>query len=347
MAFDASQLYKVQQRLDEMFSGARFSAHLNKPVPTLIAALTRQTARFNPVLQGRELRGVEVSFLTSSSNVKDGTIDPVNSCEIGGDRAASAKITIVPTEDLYDEFTVVDDQVDGLFDMEKEMAEQMARKMSEIRLVWNNKILAFFNANTMLPDVHADDGTLVGNVITVAKATLSSADYIAKVQLIAEMNDVYDAFIISGRMFWVEKYKAMFKTAACCSVDALFDGPFDISFDLRNIDSVVGTDAVLLIDPGSYAIFPTNDFDNDTPIERAKDTVSFRLKDPILQYSNGGTMVSVYYDVLVQDKCVIDDTVSPARERWGKSVRLHMRWGKTLAPDPGGFGTGIIEFNGV
>lgn len=348
MSFSASQLFNVQSKLDEMFSGPRFNAHLNKPVPTLIAALTRQTAKFSPILtETRETRGVEVSFLTSDLTVIDGTVTPVASCDIAGDQAASDKITLLPTEDLYVEFTVMDDQVNDKFTIEDKMAEMMARAMSELRLKWNNKLLAYFNANTMTPVVRAGDGTLAGNVIQVAKATLSSAEYIATVQAIAEENYLYNSFVLSGRMFWVEKYKAMFKSAACCGVDALFDGPFDIHFDLRNIDSIVGTDAVLLIDPGTYAIWPHNDLLNDTPEERANDTVSFRMKDPILKFSDGGSMKPVFYDVIVQKKCIISQDETPYRERWGTSTRIHLRWGKALAPDPGGFGTGIIEFNGV
>ncbi len=130
-------------------------------------------------------------------------------------------------------------------------------------------------------------------------------------------------------------------------MDALFDGPFDIHFDLKNIDSIVGTDAVLLIDPGSYAIWPQNDLLHDTPKDEAKDTVTFRMKDPILKFSDGGSMKPIFYDVIAQKKCVIDQSVSPYRERWGVAYRLHLRFGKTIAPDLDDNGTGIIEFNGV
>lgn len=348
MSFTASQLYNAQNKLDEMFMGKRFDAHLNKPCPSLIAALERQTAKFNPILtETRETRGVEVSFITGDITVNDSATTPVESCTVGGEEAATAKIVIQPTEDQWVEFLIMDNEVNNKFTIEDLFADRMARSMSELRVKWNNKILAWWNSNIMLPTLHAGDGTLSGNVVQVAKATLSSADYIATAQAIAEENDVYDAFMISARMFWIEKYKSMFKTSACCSVDALFDGPFDIVFDLKNLDSMVGTDAVLMIDPGSYAIWSHNDFFNDTPEDRANSTTTFRMKDPILSFNNGGKKESVYYDVIVQKKCVISQDEFPVRERWGTAFRIHKRWGKSLAPDPGGFGSGIIEFNGV
>lgn len=347
MAFTASQLYNAQDKLDQMFTGARFNAHLNKPVPSLIAALERQTARFNPIMTTtRQTRSVEVSFLKGAMTVVDAGITPVDSCDIGGDQGSSDKITITADEDIYVEFTVMDDQVNDMFSVEEKLAERMAMAMSELRLKWNNKILAWWNSNIMLPVIKSGDGTLSGSVIQVPKATLSSADYIATVQALANENDIYNSFLVSSRMFWIEKYKAMFKSQACCSVDALFDGPFDIVFDMKNLDSIVGTNAVLLIDAGAYAVWPTNDFFNDKPEERTADSMSFRLKDPILQFADGGSMKPVYYDVIAQKKCVISDE-SPAHERWGTSFRIHKRFGKTLAPDPGNLGTGIIEFNGV
>lgn len=344
--FTASTLYNVQRRMSDMFGGQRQNAHLNLPSPTLIAALTKQTARFDPIqTQTRQTRGVEVSFLKRTITVNDAADTPVTSCTIGGAEGESDKITMTPTEDLWTEFSVIDQDVNDIYSFEEKVADGFARSMVNLRLAWNNKLLAWFNSNiATTPTIRTGDGTLNGNVIEVAKATMNTAEYIATMAAIAAENDMYSPFIISGRIFWVPKYAAQFKSAACCSLDAIFDGPFEIFFDIKNIDSIVGTDSVLMIDPAAYAIWPHNHIQSDTPVREAADTLVWRQPDPILQFADGGILKPVYYDVIAQRKCVINQADTPDAERWGTNFRIHMRWGKSLAPNPSGLGTGIIEW---
>lgn len=344
--FSASTLYNVQRRMQDMFNGPRQQPNVNMPFPTLTAALTRQTARFDPIQTStRQTRGVEVSFLKGAITVNDAASTPVTSCTIGGNEGESDKITMTPSEDLWAEFSVMDVDVNDIYTFEEKVAERYAKAIASLRVAWNNKLLAYFHANiATTPVIRTEDGTLAGNVVTQAKATMNTAEYIATMAAIAEENYMFTPFLISGRIFWIPKYSAQFKSPMCCSLDAIFGGPFDLFFDLHNIDTQVGTDTVLMIDPAAYAIWPHNHFQNDTPELKASDTRVWRQQDPFLQYADGGVLKPVYYDVIAQHKCIINTPDTPDAERWGTNFRIHARWGKTLAPNPNGLKNGIIEF---
>lgn len=345
--FTATQLNDVQELMYNLFTGERLDVNLNKPVPTAINALSRQTATIHPVLVSGECRAVEVGFLQDTITTS-GT-PPSSNCEITGTQGESAKITLNETHFRQVEFAVYDDQCKDGITFEQKLSYMMARAFVELELWLNNSVITFFDANAMNATyltIDTEDGTLVGDEIQVALANLNTAEYLASMQYIANKHDVFAAWILSGKNLWVPKFASQFKSPSCCTVDALYDGPFDIAFDIKNLDTTVGSRSTFLIDPNGYVIWPKNDYMNDAP--EGKDdqynTFVWRQRSERLQYASGGTLSPVYFDVKRQRKCVID---ANNHERWADHFRVQFRGGMSLGPDPSAVGSGIIQFVAV
>lgn len=345
--FTATQLNDVQELMNNMFTGERIDTNLNKPVPTAINALSRQTVSLHPVLVSGVCRSVEVGFMKDS--VTTSGTPPSSNCEITGTQGESGKITLTPSQFRQVEFAVYDDQCKDGITFEQKLAHMMSRAFVELEVWLNNAILSFFDANLMDGThltIDAEDGTLVVDEIQVAKAVLNTPEYLATMNYIAQKHDVFNGFILSGKNLFVPKYASEFRSPSCCTVDALYGGPFDIAFDIKNLDTIIGTQSTLLIDPNGYVIWPKNDYVNEAP--EGKDdqynTFVWKQRSERLTYADGGVQKPVYFDVKRQRKCLIDGS---NHERWADHFRVQFRGGMALAPDPANIGSGIIKFTAV
>lgn len=346
--FSASLMYDVQEKMESMFSGPKTNYGLNKPIPVAIAGANNQQVNLNPVMVDNTCVAVDVTFLKDTISVTDTGTIPAD-CTIAGNQGESAKIQLVDTDLIYTEFSIYDDQCKDTYEFVEKTAYMMARAKVEMELTINNKFITFFESNAMASlNIDTDEGTLVGDEIQVPKATLNDPDYIGTIHTIAAKNKFGDAntFIVSGQTFYKTQYNAQFRSQSCCTLDAaVTDGPFDMTFDLINMDSLLAKQALLVVDSGAYVFWPKNQYANTAPINQQDQFNTWSWVEPSnrLTYRNGGQTVPVMFDVLRQRKCV----KTGENVRWGNHFRLTLRMGFALSPDPYTLGSGIMQFVAV
>ena len=348
--FSASTLPDVIIKINEMFSGVRHTPELNQPIDTINALATRQTVRFdavNVLLEHMDCRGAKTVWLKSCTNDVVNAIDtPISSCDITGAETESTYLALANNLAYVATFEVSEEDCADAFSASEKIAYLMAVKMAMIEKKINDAGIAFLTANEQAP---ADDlgYTLDGNVITVPVANITPA-FLADVSIMAELSNLYSPFIITGKNLYTANFLADYRSAGSDNVDrVLRSGPFDIVFDVKNIDTTVGADATFVVDPSGYAFWSSNQYMNESPTLRgdAQGTLVWKQRAPRLMYNNGGNLTPVYFDVEYQKIC----QVAPAgTTTLNHAFRIVFRGGLQLGPHVCvSTDTGILQINAI
>ena len=347
--FSASVLPDVIIKINDMFSGKRHTPELNQPIETVKALAERQTVRFDKVdvlLDHMDCRGCKVVWLKDCTNdVTNGVDTPIASCDITGNETESTYLSVANNLVYYATFEVSEEDCKDAFTASEKIAYLMATKMAMIEKKINDAAIAFLTANEQEP---GDDlgYTLDGNIIQVPAADITPA-FLADVSVIAELSNLYSPFIISGKNFYTARFLADYRSAGSDNVDAVFrSGPFDIVFDVKNIDTTVGANATFVVDPSSYVFWGSNQYQNEAPEMRAGDskTLVWKQRAPRLMFNNAGTLVPVYFDITYQKAC----QVVSGTEYVNHAFRIVFRGGLQLGPQVCDSGdTGILQINAI
>jgi|GEM_PF-4624373 len=345
--FTASVLPDVLIKINEMFSGERHTPELNKDIQTIQALAERQTARFDKLdvlLDHMDCRGAKVVFLKDCTNTAINLItDPITSCTLTGAETESESLTLANNLGYADSFSVKEEDCKDLFTIADKIAFLMASKMAAIEEKLNLACIAFLIANEQ-PVADPLTYTETGNIVNIPTDAWTPA-LLAEMAVMAKLSNLYSPFIISGSNLYVANFLADYRSQSSPSVDAVLkSGPFDIIFDIKNIDTTVGANATFMVDPSSYAFWSTNQFQNTAPQEFSKGSTLYVWKQraPRLVYNNNGVLTPVFFDMSTQETCAV---VSGTRYV-NRVFEIVFRGGLQLGPQVcSATDTGILQFN--
>lgn len=353
--FTASYLPNMMAEIDQVFLGDR---HTNaKPVDTAQVILGRQLVDWNPFYgpkglnNGRSCIGANVVWLKNCApEVKDCAED-LQSCVLTGPEMESDNKLYEPNQCFDFSASVKDNKCKDLFDKATKVGKAIADGIAALDAEIQKRLIAFIVAN---PQDNAFTGTYgvidgSGTPTTFTRAEWSDGRIIAELAATAEINGLHNYYGISGRNMWAEAFMARAVPAGAFNAtdnQYLFSaGIFDIVFDLVNIDAANGgTPTTALVDAGAYGYFNVTDYDNDAPVpfHQGSNLSVFRVRSPRLSYNNGGTLQPVYYDVEIQEGCIVDSATN--KKTTETVVRVQHQGGLHLAPDICDDGTGILIF---
>lgn len=347
--FTASELPDVIVKIQEMFNGERFTPELNKDIDTIMALATRQTARFDKLdvlLDHMDCRGSKVVFLKDcTSTVVDLIATPITSCTLTGGETESSSLTLANNLAYQDTFSVKAEDCKDAFTVEDKIAFLMASKMASMEEKLDLAGIAFLAANEQ-PAADPLTYTETGNVLNVPEAGFVP-ELLADMAVIAKLSNLYSPFIISGSNLYIANFLADYRSASSPSVDAVLkSGPFDIVFDIKNIDVTVGANATFLVDPSAYVFWSSNQYTNTAPTEFGKGSTLYVWKQraPRLMFNNNGVLTPVFFDMSMQETC----TVVGGTRYLTHTFEIVFRGGLQLAPQVcSATDTGILQFNKI
>lgn len=355
-AGDFIQRVAVQMAAARMWADGRQFRELKKPINTALAVLSEQNVRFgNPIFKNGVCVGIEVIYLKScDEDVVDTSLSENNlsDCDVSGTQAESAKKTYNLNVSITKAIKVSMDDCAGFATFEEKLAFLKLQAMASIEKDFNNKVIATIEANKQT-NAHAVGGS-GGGTSTISFPSIQwdageGAKLMSKLYVSAERNQIYDAYIMNGLNFYEAKWLYQYKEKAGSDerYDSVFDlAPYNLYWDIINLDSVVGSTPSYVIDRSALAFHGQNEYASTTPVEIKADMVGYRQAAPRLKYNDGGTMVPAYFDVVEQVTCT-QTAKDPAMQRRYRvlDVEFTLRGALVTGPPDCGGGTGILKFD--
>lgn len=265
--------------------------------------MARQNANLNPIkdAQGKCV-GIEVYYPLSSNDTLPAFASSAiaSTCQIGTGRTVQTKKATYNFNFFSKPiFQMNDNDCADLFKAGQEMAYGLAKESHLITRTFNNELLARIETNksTAVAGNLVEDVTIVAGDYTITGSTfwkgIGAADTIAIFDALADKCGLSpNYYILSGSAFRVPYDQAAnhAQNDNERSYWEAFMGRF-ISFDTKNFDSVIGNDAVYLIDPSAlFAMFYAEYPEVATPVGDADNTMKFSI--PMSFYNgvqSGGT----------------------------------------------------------
>jgi len=352
-AGDFIQAYNEQINAQKMWNDGRHKRELQKPVPSAMAVMSQQNVAFEKVMQGGRCVGVEAIYFKSCNDdvvdCEDGDND-ITDCDVSGIEAETAKKVYTPNVCLTKSLKVSADDCAGFNSFEEKLTFMKLKMKATLEAELNKKVIASLVSNAQA-NTFNEGGTISGTKVTFGSSSWidgAGAKLLPKFHISAEKNQIYDAYMINGTNFyeakWLYDYKE--KSGSDDRYDDVFSqGPYQMFWDITNMDTVIGDKASFLIDRSAIAFFGQNEYENDIKRELKSDMFVYREPSMRLNYRNGQTVQPVYFDVTEQWDCAISSG-DPVKNRRYQVVNIEyvLRGGLvTGTPDCGG-GTGILHF---
>jgi len=340
--FSATQLAPVVAKMSEMFDQSA-DVKFAPPVPSITALATRQSVRFaslDSIVNGN-CRGVDIHNMSDDCTAvaTDCQANPVTDCTITGSDLHSAITQLANNVCLSAEFTVDTNLCGNNFTPADARAYGLSRAVAKIEAALNIDVIAKIGA--FPPRTPAAGSFLDATLINTYQIKLNSWDKadnpVVDIRQISENNDLMNYYLLSGNLLYTDYLIALDNTPACCdpAAQALINGVVDIAFDTRDLDVALATtpgdQAVLSIDPSATIFWNSYDF---TPVPVAwgdsNATTVYRVASPRLTFSDGGTAVPIWYDVMLQTSCgsSVANKMSPV-----ENYKVQFKGGFYEAPD--------------
>ena len=333
MSFATSQLPKILESINTMFSDARQFRDTIQPVESFRAIAENQTFQLNPILKNESCQGYEVTWLTdcnASATECDNESGSAN-CVIGGDELASASKEYKVEKCLYRDFTVWDDDCKGKFSFEDKVAEGMAKGMQVLRKALNSRAVAFLTANLQTP-TFAGQGTISGDAIYL-DPSLWTPDLVAEINLHAEINDILEPVILNGTNLFRVRFNAQYNALNDDQRDQLakLSHYANWYWDPKTVDNVTAEASTIVFDRASVGFLNKVHYENPAPLNNldANNTHTWSMNDPQLVYMDGGVPTPVRYEVISQRKC---RTRAGGIQDFGTSFRMNVRYEFITSP---------------
>jgi hypothetical protein len=355
-AGDFTSMLRVQKRLSTMFPGSNTAQpELNEPAASAQALLRAQQAKVDEILEGSKCVGVKAYFLRTSGL---GTVDAAETCATPCGVEAQEVSKNFDSEILAQAAGFVEDgRCASEIDFETESAGVIDRLMAVLRGELNELVLTRIAANVQTnkdEGIPADwDDTTDAPIINVPAEQFNEDEILqtlGEIQVTAENNDLSAGYmILSGRALsilkWKEGYNALNSDGKANNA-AMND--FNLQFDTRDLDRVIGRRATFVIDRNSY-VFWNSRYSGLTTTPKLMDSTTgkyqWMIADPILRYRRGGQLVPVMYMAEMSKTCIERTILGEPRYKY--CYYLTLVGGFDTIPDGPDGETGILEFDAV
>lgn len=308
--FSASYLPDVLVRQEEIWADGRNTRELQHPEAALQGVLSRQQVTFDPILRGDQCVGFKAAWLKSgNTTVVDNSAgaSDLENCDITGAEIESVSATYAPNIAFRTSFEVRDDECKDLFAAQDKIAYAMLNAKTQLKKSLSASLIAFLNSNASASEYTIARGaihhTLSGSVQQI-DPSLWNSDLLSEFFLHAEWNKFNNPYILSGsnfiKDFWIDPYRV---DVAKTSQNVYRQGPFDMVFDPRNVDTVNATKRSYLIDAGALGFFCKNNNAATVAEEITADTFRYQERDMSLTITNGGQSLPLTYDIYMKRGC--------------------------------------------
>lgn len=358
--FNESLALQVQENLETMFPNPTMvEAEFRHPVMTAKVYLENHGAVANEILEmgadsnGEDCEGVKLYFLRSENEGVDysGTVaDETLDCEVpvGQELYTDGKV-YKNNMVIRKGFRVLDSECRDDMDYAMKVAKGQQKAMLEIRKEINNRLITFLSTSAqpnLDDDIPAEwDDTTAPPRIRIPKANFEW-DLLGEIETNAMINDIENFHILNGRNFkqqvWQSDYSRL--NVDTREAAAAFND-YNLHWDVKNIDRVLGRRATLLFDPNMFAFWVTN-YGSTTPNMVKDNHWEYTVADPELRYMRNGQLVPVMYQVELSMKC-IGRTKGQGRLRWAHDWMVRVIGGYDKAPTGLKGQTGVIEYEAV
>jgi len=342
--FTASKSSDILIKAKKMFADSRELRQQQYPIDTIQELASRQKVTLVPQMDGNTCIGFKVIYLKAcDETVVDRLTTAYPDCDIVGPEIESASVTYGKNYSKSKSFTVWDDQCADEFSEVEKTAHAMAQCEATLESDFNKSFISMLNANaTANEHVDASIGTISGNATYIDGGWSSSL--FSYFSISGQINRMYDTVLVSGVNLYSDDFLSRYKRDGCCDTDKIFrDGPFTLIFDLINLDAVVSDKATFMVDLGTFATWGINEFKNDAPMLKAKDTHVFRKKSSRLTFKNGSRQVPFYFDVIRKRDCKVDPTDGDTL-KWGTTYDMSLKGAMDIGPLDCNDHTGILKF---
>lgn len=356
-AGDYIDVYAEQIAAQRMWNDPRNNRELQKPVETAMAALKEQAVTFVPVMKNGRCVAVEAIYLKScNDDVVDVGLQAnnISDCDVDGDEAEAAKKTYTPNIFLTKSIKVSEDDCAGFTNFEEKLAFEKLKAKTALEVEFNKKIIAALVANATAPAASSVlTGTIAGTTVGYGAGNFDGANgakLLAEWNIVAQREQIYDAYIMNGTNFYESHWLYPFKEKAGSAerFDTVFDrGPGPMYWDITALDAVSGADASsFLVDKSAIAFFGKNEYAGRRELK--SDLFTYTEPSMRLSYRDGQSMMPIQFDVTEQWSCAISGaTVVQNRRYRVVNIEYVLRGGIILGPPDCGGGTGIIHFNQI
>lgn len=321
--FSASALLNVQAEVSSVFQGGSVNNIYDQPVETAKAVLANQTMRAVPVMEGERCVSWKLYYVTDSatdvdynSTSKDGDL---SGCDLpSGNELESAAVTYSPNVFMHHTVTVDDNLCGNEYDFADLTSKAFMRAMNLMRINLNQRIITHLNSNAWAtPSVGSTDYTVTSSAIQVPSADFNQ-DLVAKMYEIALINRIRNFRVASGTNLFQNVFNAGYNALNDSQRDQLAKYNFlgNVSFDLLDMDTVLGTNSHFLYDPDMVGFHNVGKAELNikaqdgtmvdyTPklIDAKSGIYYFLFDDPVLEYNRNGQLVPVTYLVKYQKVC--------------------------------------------
>ena len=317
--FSLLQHDRVKVMEDQFYNGSVAMKELNKPINSAQCILNHQTPTLLPKFQNSLVVGVSVLTWRSCNMAISG--DTVEACDLtGGEGLGVTKDDFDLNGRIKVEFEVSEEIYDSMATFEMILAKQAAKAkvLCEVELAQRLVTFASTNADTVsLAGIEVDvTATVNGNTIEIPSAEWSST-VLGEMEYIHEQFDMMNVLYVTGKNFYTEDFLNKYKNQSCCNnADLLRSNDFEICFDSRNVDSVLGGRYTLAIEEDAIFFWNAYKHNSTTPINRssANDLWEWRETLPRLTYKAmglpkpsgySGDDNPIWIDVTMQRVCAV------------------------------------------
>lgn len=345
----------VQVAAQRMWADGRNNRELIQPIVSAKTVLDNQRVTFVPIMQGSVCIGVQAIWLKSCNDTVldcEDSGNDLSDCDVSGIEAEGTSKTYQPNVCLTKSLKVTEDDCAGFNSFEEKLAFKKLETKAKIEREFNKKVIASIVANAQV-NSFPQGGTVAGTTVGFAAALWADgegAKLLPKIHISAEKGQIYDAYMLNGENFYESKWLYEFKEKAGSAErydDAYSRGPWPMSWDIIDLDTVAASPSSFLLDRSSLAFFGQNVYDNLAPQQLVSDKFVYKEPSNQLMYRNGQGSQQVYFDVVEDWNCTVGSTVVKNRRYRSVDIEYTLRGGLITGPTDCGGKVGILHYNQI
>lgn len=353
----------LQLTMDQAFIDSPNQVAANRAAVTAQAITAEQRGSVSADVwsDANNCSGASISFLMTGDTVAySGAIsgDTVN-CELGEcNEGEAVSIDIKPDHWVRACVSASTDTCDSVWDYASRRSAVLAKAIGDIRVAFDKTAIAFLDANkqdngyagTTSIDLGngAWDADAAADIVGIPAPDLSSVEGLAAAEQVVMGNFIGDHFWVHGNAWYNANYMSSFadQNVGCCdyTVYRMFNGGRHY-WDLMYMDAELTPNGnSFAVSPGSYMFVPFNRAPSPTPmlVSPTDGMYRFSITDPNWVWSNGGQMLPVPYNVLMQRKCTGRNSVGDPIFK--ETYEVTLNYSLVAAPVDELGNTGILNF---
>lgn len=303
---------------NQLFATSRIS-ELNTSIVSGQAILMNQDPNLQVLGSGNGIGQRCVSAKASAIRACDLDVEvaTTQSCAVStGAELGSEVLDMTKSNLVKIQFSVLDRDCHNAHSFAEKTAYASMVAKAKLEVALSKVLITRISSIADTPDADWFDstpGTVNGDSYDVIQSDFG-ADLIADIRAASAITKMNSPLILTGQNLYNDTFLAQFKGVACCdNQSVLLNNPYQMYFDLHNVDSTVGARTTFAIDKNAILFWSAPDHATNTfadgsfvvgsPTPMLSDTYVWLDTLPRLTYMANGTMQPIYIDVRAKRLC--------------------------------------------